>query len=380
MFGYKNDEGSKTVKLKNIIIQLANCLPLKKCILLESCPDLSDNTKSVFDEMMLRNLNSKYKIVWYVDKKSKSFPNYKNVIYLENSNRFVCSYYAIFSKALICCNRFIVPRHKEQISIYLSHGLPIKSLRNYYTMPNSIHYILSPSQKVSGIMSKEFNVPLNKVISLGYPRNDILVKPQIDINSLFGFEGKIIVWLPTFRQQKSGQKHGGAALPIIHDEKKAIELNYIAKKYNVLVVLKPHFAQDMTYINKHRLSNIKIINDNFLQKRNTTLYQLLSSCSALLTDYSSVYYDFTLCNKPIGVIWEDIEEYRKEPGFAVDLNHFLKGAEKIYSYNDFASFIEDVANGVDRLNDERNEIKNEVTFTDGLSSKRVVDFIEKLLD
>ena len=42
-------------------------------------------------------------------------------------------------------------------------------------------------------------------------------------------------------------------------------------------------------------------------------------------------------------------------------------------------FIKNIANNRDVLCNERNEIKEEVTFTDGMSAKRVVDFIETLL-
>lgn len=348
-------------------------------ILFESTPDLSDNTKPVFDEIVKRNLNSKYELIWLVSNRCKNYPMLKNVKYVTYNEKLKWRYYQLTSKLIICCNNILQAYKKDQKSIYLTHGLPIKAVKNYYTVPENVNYTISPSVNSRKIISDQFNVDLHKVKALGYPRNDVLTTSQIDINKLFRFDGKIIIWLPTFRQQHSGRKHGGNALPIIHDEQIAYSLNQVAKDNNVMLVLKPHFAQDMSYIKKHNLSNIKIISDSFLQKSNITLYQLLSSSSALLSDYSSVYFDYTICDKPIGVIWEDIEDYRKEPGFAVDLNYYLKGAEKIFTYNDFSSFIKAVANGFDKLKEERNEIKEEVTFSDGKSAKRIVDFIENIL-
>ena len=91
---------------------------------------------------------------------------------------------------------------------------------------------------------------------------------------------------------------------------------------------------------------------------------------------SSIYYDYTLCDKPIGLIWEDYEEYAEKPGFVVDMDYMMKGGVKIYDMEDFRSFIRDVAKGIDRLKDERREIRDFANYsTDGKNSKRVVDFI-----
>ena len=71
---------------------------------------------------------------------------------------------------------------------------------------------------------------------------------------------------------------------------------------------------------------------------------MLAGSDALITDYSSVYYDYTLHDKPIAVVWEDIEDYKRFPGFAVDLSDYLKGAEKIYKIDELCGFVESVAN------------------------------------
>lgn len=368
------------MSVKSVVLSIMRRipLPLKKCIVLESKPDFSDNTKAVFDELLRRKINEKVKLIWLVDNKLDKYPAYKNVKYIDSVVKH--RYYRVRSKILVCCNEFLVPKSKNQLSIYLTHGLPIKSVRGYYAMPEGIQYLISPSEYVNEIMSREFNVPLEKIASLGYPRNDILTKSNQNIRLMFSTEfDKIVVWYPTFRQSRNGKKYGGDAMPIIHDAEKAVRINEYAMKYKTLIVLKPHFAQDVSYITDLKLSNIVIINDDFFYNNNISNYEFLSGCDALITDYSSVYYDYTLCNKPIAVIWEDIEEYKKSPGIAVDLDKFLKGAEKIYCEEEFCEFIRNVSLGNDLLSKERNEVKNLVTFTDGKSAERVVDFIVKYL-
>jgi len=359
--------------IKHLISKIP--IPLKNYILLESRPDLSDNTKAVFDELIRRKVNEKIKLIWIVRDTRKTYDKCKNVRYI--STNLLILYYRVFSKVLICSNGFLISLSKNQKSIYLTHGIPIKNVRNYYTMPEEINYLLSPSVDVCDLMAYQFKVPSNKVLCLGYPRNDVFFQNPKSVVGLFGNNSfrKVIVWYPTFRQQKNGVKHGKDSLPLIHSEENAERINKLAKSLNVLIVIKPHFAQDLDYIKKIDLSNIMFINDDFFDRNNLSSYELLNACDALITDYSSVYYDFTLCDKPIAVIWEDIDEYRKEPGFAVDLDFYLKGAEKIFDIDELCTFINNVAHGVDRFKKERNEIKELVSITDGNSSKRVVDFI-----
>ena len=96
----------------------------------------------------------------------------------------------------------------------------------------------------------------------------------------------------------------------------------------------------------------------------------------MLTDYSSVYFDYLLCNKPIGLVWEDIDSYRNNPGFALDLDYYMKAAEKIYNVDELSHFIEDVACNRDSLKSEREEINRLANYScDGENTKRVVDFI-----
>ena len=96
-----------------------------------------------------------------------------------------------------------------------------------------------------------------------------------------------------------------------------------------------------------------------------------------MKDYETAYYfAYLLCDKPIALMWEDIEDYRKDPGIAVDVDYIGKGAEKIYNLADFESFIIKVSEGIDNLRNERREICEWANYaTDGKNTERVVDFI-----
>lgn len=368
----------------NVLASFFKLLPLQNIILFESVPDLSDNSKAVFDEMLRLGVNKQYRMVWLLrDKTAKTYPEVENVSYILATGKTFKERMKVLklentSKCLISCNLFLVSKRKKQKSFYLTHGTPIKYVRNYCTVPKQIDYCLVASPKLNSHVSYQLKVDENKLFSLGFPRNDILTKVDKDLSDYFETNyKKIIVWYPTFRQHKTGGNTGSRnALPIIHDQEKATELNRLAFEQNTLIVVKPHFAQDISYITDLNLSNIVFISDEFFSKHNLTSYEFVGSCDALITDYSSIFFDYLLCDKPVGVVWEDFDEYKQNPGFAVNMDYYMQGAEKIYSLDEFKRFINNVANGNDIYAKQRNYINGIVNYSsDGKNSERVATFI-----
>ncbi|MGN0527800.1 MAG: CDP-glycerol glycerophosphotransferase family protein [Eubacterium sp.] len=376
--------------IRNLFDKVTNLLPIKKMILFESNPDYSDNTKAVFDEMLKRGLNNKFKLVWVCDKTEsidylqKKFKDVNNVDFIYRWSRKFMYYYLKTSCCFIVCNRFIEKSKKKQYYIYLEHGCTLKDTSNYYFFSKSCSDcdIAIFSEYLIPYEAKNLKCNENQFRVLGFPRNDTLINQnKTDLKALFpdkSFE-KCVYWMPTYRQHKSVDiVHSNIAMPILYNESIAAEINKCAGQNDILIVIKPHPAQDVSRIKKLDLDNLVFIDDDFFRKNDIDNYLLLANCDALITDYSSVYYDYLLCDKPIGLCWDDFEEYNKREGFAVDPHFILKGGVKIYNSTDMCSFISDVAKGIDTLCRERNEIKNIIhNYSDGNSTKRVTDYIEK---
>ena len=364
--------------------QIGNNRPI---ILFESVPNLSDNTKAVYDEMVRRGLNQRYHMVWMAyNDEERTLPETNAEVFDFSKNDSIAHAIrrsAIWSKVrcIICCNRFTTPRYPTQKSFYLAHGMPIKNVRNYYTMPETIDYCFATGEGLKELRAYTLKIPEEKVIPLGFPRNDVFCEKVRTAKDYFSDKAdikKVVVWYPTFRRHKSGGKSTDCSydLPLIHDMSTAEALNDFAKKHGILLVLKPHFAQDISNIKDLGLSNILFINDDFFACRGISSYEFVAGCDALITDYSSIYYDYLLCDKPIAVIWEDIDEYRRNPGFAGDIDYHMKGAEKVYTGKELESFLLSVIDGQDNLRDARREIRDLVHYsTDGRNAERVTDFI-----
>ncbi len=367
--------------IKQCIKNLLSLIPTKRLIVFESAPDLSDNTKAVFDEMIRRGFNDTYKMVWIVSKKHDRLPNIKNVSYCEKTKKsfkLKLFYYRLFAKALISCNDFLTTLRKGQKSFFLTHGTCVKSVRRYYNLPLTVDYMLVDGEGTRKMMAYEVAFDDTRAFALGYPRNDVLCQPPRDVRALFpnNPHEKVAVWYPTFRQHKNGLTATTKALPFLDDEEKAARLNALAKETGVLLVLKPHFAQDISKIKACNFSNILFITDDFFVENGITSYEFIAGCDALITDYSSVYFDFLLCDKPIGLTWEDYEEYKSTVNFAIDMDFCMQAGEKIYTLEDFALFLKNLAEGTDPLGAQRAEVSAWANYSkDGKSAARVTDFI-----
>ena len=373
--------GKTAISVKECVLKVLT----KPVILFESKPSYGDNVRPVYDEMVCRGLGRNYDLVWMDDSACPVFLRADGAVVSFDSIRprilRQLHFWALCHRttAIICCNRMHFPTAPERTTVfYLSHGTPMKSLRGYYELPDYTDYVLAASEAVAPICAREFNVDPDKVIPLGFPRNDIFSEPKRDIRSMLNTTcSRVIVWYPTYRQMHDGKKTASThALPILHDPEAAIRLNRAAKESDTLIVLKPHFAQDLSLIRDLGLENIRFIGDSFFVDHGIPSYSFVNSCDALITDYSSIYFDYTLADRPIAVTWEDLEEYRHDPGFAVDLDVYLKGAVKVYTVADLIAFIHDVAAGRDTLQAERREICDLVNYSaDGKSTERVTDFI-----
>jgi len=353
-------------------------LPLKNYILLESFPDVSDNTLAVFEELLRRKVNEKYKIIWMLNKRhsDNEFKQYKNVKYIYRHSK-IGRIYRKLAKFCVSSNDFLASIRDKQYSLFLTHGTTLKIISHFYTMPDNMNKIIASSEKSDELLSEYFVYNRSRAVVTGYPRNDVFSKPPHDLKQYFGEYSKYIIWFPTFKKMSDVEGlASGQALPIIHNKENAFRVNEIAKKNNILIIIKPHFRQDISELINYNLSNIVFINDKFFIDNNITSYEFLNSTDALITDYSSVYFDYLLHDKPIAVVWEDIEDYKKNPGLVNEYEYYVSGAEKINNVDEMETFLINVATDNDILLEERTKMRDEMNIsTDGKNSERVVDYL-----
>lgn len=365
--------------------------PLSKRIVFESNPEMTGNVGAVYNELLRCGINRKYKLIWRVNDK-KEYKDYgvENVSFIDYQPKGIAQKIRWFlyrwnSKALIFENKMSEKKWRNQLAINLMHGMPIKANRDYVEH-DTCDYIVSSGSGLNGILSREMDVPLKRFVTLGYPRTDALGKKTGSLKKL-GIDGfkKVIVWMPTYRKHASWKTHfhEGAqfpsGVPLLTDEEKFETLNSCLNDNDSLLIIKLHPVQDTSNISENTKSNIMFLSDKTLKEKGTGVYELLAESSALLTDYSSVYYDYLLTDKPIGLVIDDIGEYAENRGLAFEYKDYIKG-DYICSLDELMSFIADVAQDRDPAEEERLWAKAQwCDFTDFKSTQRVADFIlEKL--
>lgn len=357
-------------------------------ILLESSPDLSDNTYALYREMLRQGVNEQYRLVWAV-KNPKAFASVheKNVSF---TAQFSKEFTKIRAKAaaMVSCNAFICGYPAEgQISLFLTHGSPLKASPTYSYKTRFTH-VLAQSEWLKSYVSYENDTPLKNLYVLGIPRNDALYHPNGALEKLGAAEyDRTVLWLPTYRKHITAEgtsnhirKATALGIPALRSSDEAVRLNELLKKQNTLLILKPHPAQDLSQLRKIELSNFRILYNSDLERKGVLLYELLGAADAMITDYSSVYYDYLLTGNPIGLTMDDFDTYNGARGFVYqDPYQILKG-HPIRTEEDIEAFLTDLSDGKDPWKEERQRVNALVnTWQDDQSSRRVCDFLLDLL-
>lgn len=374
--------------IKRILGKIYYYVPIgflfKPIILFESNPDFGDNPRGVYNRLIELGFNKKNKMVWFVqDKNSFSDVNDENVIFVEYKDTRKIRYYEFLAKYILDCNRFITKRNKYQFRIHLTHGTTLKYNRQYCAGCGEMDYVIQVSEYFTGWNKELFNISQDKIVTTGFPRNDILLQKQKQVFFPEIKRKKTICWFPTYRNHKghsTGKNMFPYGIPSVNNEKELRELNSFLKKEDVLLVIKLHPAEDTSILKGLDFDHIKLVEDSIFKDGHTTIYHYLSNVDAMITDYSSLYYDFLLTKRPIGMAVCDIKKYIKTNSIIFDIDNFeanLPG-EYIYKFSDLLTFIHNVAIDNDISYNRRMEkMKIYHKYFDDKSADRVIAIMEK---
>lgn len=258
----------------------------------------------------------------------------------------------------------LTPRQK---SLQMWHGVPLKRLGKLTTV--SYDYLVSTSDFVN-------ETTLGKVITakeykdFGYPRNDLLLQEYHDQYDLlfcdrtiydfakqsFDSDHTIILYMPTHRESSKASK-----IPLDF-----VKLNEFLRNINATIILKlHHFVQEL-YQNEVIYSNI------LFHSTQGDVYPLLKYTDILITDYSSVYFDFLLLNRPIIFFNYDYEEYScNMGGFVYDYDENTPG-KKVKTQTALTDALNMIVAGSDPDRKKRLTVtKRFFTYTDEHSSQRI---------
>ena len=348
----------------------------------------SDNPKAIYEYMKSSDTYKHCKFVWAIKhcrRRNISVPGAKTVGYFS----FGYFYYMARSKYWIvnCKLPEYIRKKNEQIYLQTWHGTPLKRLGHDIKVPPGTRFyrsqmsyekmihsydvdvarydaMISPSSFTTQVFPNAFGIAKDKLIEVGYPRNDrLLTVEQTEIGEQkkrFGLpiDKKVILYAPTWRDNSFGIKGYTFELELDFE----LWQEVLGEEY--LVLFKPHYL---------------IVNDFGLEKYNGFVRLVesdkdIADCylvsDVLVTDYSSAFFDYALLKKPIYFYMHDVVPYEKEQrGFYLNVYKDLPG-DVFTEESVLLRSIRDGEFDLERL-EEFNKRFN--PYEDGQSSRRAIE-------
>ncbi|MCI3871847.1 CDP-glycerol glycerophosphotransferase family protein [Lactococcus petauri] len=309
----------------------------------------SGNPRYLFEYIKNSGEFSDYQLVWAF-KDVKSIAGAKTVKF----NSFQYFYYLSKAKYWIFNSKMAPYYYKKSDQVYLQtwHGVPLKRLGHdiidngstYYRSKQSYKqmvksydkdsrhwdYLIASSPFSAHVFETAFAFPQQKMLNVGYPRVDCLVQPDpARISELkkkyhLPINKKIILYAPTWRDNSYNNAGYTFELKVnFYSWKRVLGEEYI-------VLFKPHYLICSTYHIPQDLSDFV-----FLMDPNQDISDAYLVSDALITDYSSVFFDYAQLERPIYFYMYDLGHYAKElRGFYLKVpddlpNNFVKTEEEL---------------------------------------------------
>lgn len=297
------------------IYYLSGIVPRNKCLWVFGAwrgRTYSDNPKYLFE--FVKGTKKEITAVWIT--KNKNIINEKESIY----------YYLSFKGIIytLMAGKSFVTHESSDINstllcrctlINMTHGSPIKkigkdaSYQRFGKMTgfyDALSTYISPQKKVADyifVASERDRIIFKNaldykidVIGFGYPR----WKPLLDIGSTreeFEKFDKIIMYAPTLRKMNREQLNPAEFSGLR-------ELISLFEERNYLLLIRPHPSMKLN-LEDFYCDNLKLCDSSIESDINV----LLSNVDILISDFSSVIYDFDILKRPILLLSPDSEEY-----------------------------------------------------------------------
>ena len=243
-----------------------------------------------------------------------------------------------------CCARILyiqlfhgTPIKKIYADVFANHNLSLpkwkvvlfKKIFKYLDSVGQNDYITIASPNVAPSFESAFKTTRNRLLVTGLARTDAYIKPSsnryiIDLKDRL--DGPLITYLPTHRNYG---RHTPGYIDIMEN---LDYINQILKEKNIYMLYKPHFNEL-----KNLNNNISNYNHIIIPKDDecmSDVYAFTPYCDLLITDYSSIYLDYLLADKPIVFFNYDFIDYKNsERDFYYDYNQVTPGP-KCYNWTD----------------------------------------------
>nr|WP_249226037.1 CDP-glycerol glycerophosphotransferase family protein [Oceanobacillus jordanicus] len=339
----------------------------------------SDSPKYIYEYLLNNNLG--YKCVWSV-RETKDIPG--NPIQVK---RFSLRYFYYLARAKYWVSNIRLPKslNKREGNVYLQtwHGTPLKTLvldqkdifsadpkykENFYIQSRRWDYLSSPNQYSSDIFRRAFKFE-KEMLEFGYPRNDILYQKNNDSNIKemkeklqIPLNKKVILYAPTWRDDEFFSR-GNYKFTL------RLELDKMQENLSddYIILLRTHYH----IANRLDVSDYQGFVYDFSVYDDIAELYLVSDI--LITDYSSVFFDYAHLKRPILFYTYDIEKYRDQlRGFYFDMEQEVPGP-LLMTTDEVVNAVENINEVSKKYSDKYENFYNKYClWDDGQASEKTV--------
>jgi CDP-glycerol glycerophosphotransferase (TagB/SpsB family) len=363
----------------------------KNKVIFISRPDFADNAYYMYRYMKDRNIDKELSWIIY-DRTIYQLllkKGHENIYYLKSLSgawEYVRSKHIITSSSSLW--QIKSPLQKQYD---LWHGIPLKNVLcmgekdvKPVRQAGNITKRFATSSLTKALLSASFDFNALKIEITGQPRTDVFFE-EIEkclskvIDRDIDEYNKIVIYMPTYRhgyrEKNEGNEFSTDNIFRMqnYDHKGFLEF---LESEKILFLLKLHPYEEKLYKNTDLGTNIAWIGNEQMIKNDVHTYNILKETDILITDYSSIYFDYLLLDKPIVFIPLDLDMYKQNRGFELEPYEFWTPGEKVFNQDKLQKAL--LMDDSKKEEERRKIIKNIVfTYQDGYSGKRIVDLIFK---
>ena len=290
-----------------------------------------------------------------------------------------------------------VEKRENQIFVNLWHGSGIKA-HDYYNhdmSPGQARKLQTYFEKIDMMcvhslddrfrLSAQLHFDMRRAFVTGQPRLDCVMSSngsenlkKLYGNALDGFD-RLILYVPSFRANMSS--HSGQIfsenvfrLNDYHDA----QLNEFLEKNHAALVYKLHPIEQTAFKGRRFSVNERCfeLTDNMLFDADVRYTEILNAFDVMISDYSSIVFDYLLLDRPVIYLIPDYEEYRSQRGFVFrNIDSYMPG-DKAFDFRQMLDALQRVFDGADGYQEARGFVLSQrFDYRDNQSSKRCLEAI-----
>ncbi|MDE8632488.1 CDP-glycerol glycerophosphotransferase family protein, partial [Escherichia coli] len=280
--------------------------------------------------------------IWiYKDKKLESYFNKNNMRSYYYKSFYGVMYQLLASKVFVShsissdLNPLVISLNTQRIQLW--HGVPLKKImfdnpaeckwwnknivfnlftNNFYTN------VLSPGPFFNDIFSSAFDISTKKIIDSGYPRNDVFTRTKVKT----GNERLKVIYMPTYRSNEQNRDS------LFSDRYKFDfeRLDKVLTDNLIELTIRVHPANLPP---QNLLEELKK-SESVMLSTSDDVYDEINNYDCLITDYSSILFDFALTKKPIIFSAFDLKEYLSEERGMYHVYQDISGGHEAKDWDD----------------------------------------------